>query len=224
MSVSRWNPSDRPRERLLQLGENSLTDAELIAVILGCGHQGLDVVAFARSLLTEFRNVRALLTADIGQLRSVTGLGGAKIARLKAITALWGRYERDEMVVRDNISDSATTLRFLQARMGGHSHEVFACLFLDARHRLLAYEELFHGSVDRATVYPRQLVKRALHHNAAAVVLAHNHPSGVPEPSSSDISLTERLRGVLKEIDVRLLDHVIVGHYREVSLAERGLI
>ena len=215
---------ERPRERLLRGGPNGLTDAELVAVCLRTGPAGVEVVKFARRLLGEFGGLRGLLEADSARLLACSGLGPAKVAALKASLALADRYDTCVLASGDVMSDTSTVGRFLDRQLAPRQREVFACLFLDARHRLLGFEELFFGSIDRANVYPRELVKRVLAHNAAAVILAHNHPSGMAEPSAADIELTRRLQGLLAELDVRLVDHFVVGRGRVVSFAERRLL
>lgn len=216
--------TDRPRERLLRRGAAALSDAELLAVCLGTGDGQRDVLSFARALLDAFGGLRGLLQAPAARLRPVRGLGPARIALLKAALALGERQAEAGLAGRPLLADTRAVRHFLQHKLAARDREVFACLFLDARHRLLAYEILFLGSVDRASVHPREVLKRALANNAAAVILAHNHPSGHPEPSPSDLRLTEELRLLLGQIDVRVVDHVVVGHGATVSLAERGLL
>ncbi len=215
---------ERPRERLLSEGPRSLRDAELIAVILRTGSGAKDAVALARTLLERFGGVLGVLNQDAPSLLSVTGLGDAKVAALLAIREL---LERAELaVVKDSplLSGSRAVRRYLGLRLADQEREVFGVLLLDTRHQLLAVEELFFGSVDRAAVYPREIVKCCLRHNASAAILFHNHPSGVPEPSATDLELTKRLASILGEIDVRLLDHVVVGGMQQVSMAEQGLL
>lgn len=221
---SRWPRGEQPRERLLKAGAEVLTDAELLAVCLGTGHGSEDVITFARRLLDTFGGLRGLLRAPPSHLGVVRGLGPARIALLKAVLALGERHAEAGISDRPLLTDTGAVRRYLQHKLSGSEREVFACLFLDARHRLIGFERLFLGSVDRASVHPREVLKRALAHNAAALILAHNHPSGHPEPSPSDLRLTEELRGLLMQIDVRVIDHVIVGHGATVSMAERGLL
>jgi len=219
-----WPPGEQPRVRLLKQGALALSDAELLAVCLGSGDGRHDGVTFARLLLREFGGLRALLHAPPAHLGRVRGLGPAKIALLKAVVGLAKRHAEAAFIDRPLLSDTAAVRYFLQQRLAGYEREVFACLFLDTRHHLIGFETLFFGSVDRASVHPREVLKQALSCNAAAVVLAHNHPSGNAEPSPSDVRLTEELRTLLVQIDIRVLDHVVVGHGVTVSLAERGLI
>jgi DNA repair protein RadC len=219
-----WPANEQPRTRLLKQGVQALSDAELLAVCLGSGDGRNDGVTFARLLLREFGGLRGLLHAAPARLARVRGLGPAKIAQLKAVVGLAQRHAEAAITDRPLLSDTSAVRYFLQQRLSGYEREVFACLFLDTRHHLIGFETLFFGSVDRASVHPREVLKQALGCNAAAVVLAHNHPSGNAEPSPSDVRLTEELRALLLQIDVRVLDHVVVGHGGAVSLAERGLI
>lgn len=216
--------AERPRQRLLRLGSGALSDAELLAVCLGTGDGRRDVLSFARHLLAAFGGLRGLLGADPERLTEMRGLGPARVALLKAAVALAERDAEAGIADRPLLADSRAVRRFLQHKLSASEREVFGCLFLDARHRMIGFEQLFFGSVDRASVHPREVLKRALAHNAAAVVLAHNHPSGHPEPSPSDLRLTEELRSLLLQVDVRVIDHVVVGHGATVSLAERGLL
>jgi len=213
-----------PRLYLLRSGPESLSDAELLAIILRTGRRGCPAVVLGQQLLDEFGDLAGVLDAPAARLLGVAGLGAPKAAALKAVLSLAERYAHVPLLQGVPVTDSATAERFLRYRLGGRQQEVFAALFLNARHQLLVFEELFRGSVDRAQVYPREVLKRALAYNAAACVLAHNHPSGNPEPSASDIQLTERLQRLLAEVDVRLLDHLVVGRGRIVSMAERGLM
>jgi DNA repair protein RadC len=174
--------------------------------------------------LSRFNGLPGVLDASCNELMAVSGLGPSKAAAIKAVLSLAMRYELAPLVAGRAVTDAAGAERFLRVRLGGRAQEVFAVMFLNARHQLLMFEELFAGSVDRAQVYPREVLRRALSYNSAAVVLAHNHPSGNPEPSASDVRLTERLKRLLAEIDVRLLDHLVIGRGKAVSLAERGLI
>jgi DNA repair protein RadC len=222
--LKRWPSAERPRERLLRQGVQSLSDAELLAVCLGSGTRTMDAVTFARYLLGLFGGLRGLLGAHPRQLATVDGLGPARVALLKAVLGIGDRYAEAGIGDRPLLTDTESVRRYLLQKLSGYEREVFACLFMDARHRLLAFEILFLGSVDRTTVHPREVLKQALACNAAAIVLAHNHPSGNPEPSASDVRLTEELRLLLMRVEIRVLDHVVVGHGQTVSLAERGLI
>ena len=212
--------ADDVRTRLLVRGADALGDAELLAVLLG----GSGAAELGGTLFSRFGGLVALLDAPAATLLSTPGMGLGRVAVLKSALPLAERYVRAPLEDGLAVEDARVAGRFLQARIGGRQREVFAALFLNARHRLLHYEELFSGSVDRACVYPRVVLRQALACNAAALVLAHNHPSGNLEPSASDIGLTSRLKRLLAEVDVRLLDHLVVGRQRVVSLAERGLI
>lgn len=222
MSIRDWPAAERPREKLLETGPASLSDAELLAIFLRTGVAGQSAVDLARSLLSDFGSLRALLEADLGAFSARFGLGPAKFAQLQAVLEM-ARRHLAERLQRESALESPQAVRdYLKARLRHEPHEVFACLFLDSRHRVLAFEVLFHGSIDGASVYPRQVVKRALAHNAAALILTHNHPSGIAEPSQADRSLTRRLQDALALIDVRVLDHFIVGDGEPLSMAEHG--
>jgi DNA repair protein RadC len=218
------SPAPDPRQRLIQRGVNSVTDAELLAICLGTGAAGVPVLELSRRLLLRFGGIPGLLEAPAHRLLEEPGIGPARVALLQAIRALAERSHHQQLQQGPVLSSSAAVRGFLRSRLAPRVREVFACLFLDSRHRLIAYETLFLGTVDRASVHPREVLRRALELNAAALILAHNHPSGVAEPSSADIALTASLAKLLQQVDVRLLDHLIVGRGREVSLAERGLL
>lgn len=224
MAITDWPAGERPRERLLERGPAALSDAELLAIFLRTGIAGCSAVDLARELLGDFGGLRPLLAADREAFSSRRGLGPAKFAQLQAVLEMARRHLDEQLVHGEALTSSAATRRYLQVRLRDLPHEVFACLFLDNRHRVLAFEELFRGTIDGASVYPREVVKTALAHNAAALILAHNHPSGVAEPSRADTRLTERLRDALALVDIRVLDHVIVGDGEPVSFAERGLL
>jgi DNA repair protein RadC len=222
MSIRDWPAAERPREKLLEQGAASLSDAELLAIFLRTGVAGLSAVDLARQLLADFGSLRALLEASLPEFSSRLGLGPAKYAQLQAVLEM-SRRHLAERLRRESALESPQAVRdYLKARLRHELHEVFACLFLDSKHRVLAFEVLFHGSIDGASVYPRQVVKRALAHNAAAVILTHNHPSGVAEPSQADRLLTRRLQDALALVDVRVLDHFVVGDGEPLSMAEHG--
>lgn len=222
MSIRDWPAAERPREKLLAQGAGQLSDAELLAIFLRTGVAGHSAVDLARHLLTAFGGLRALLEADQPRFIEHLGLGPAKFAQLQAVLEM-ARRHLAERVRRDSALESPQAVRdYLKALLRHEPHEVFGCLFLDSKHRVLAYEALFQGSIDSASVYPRQVVKRALAHNAAALILCHNHPSGVAEPSQADRVLTQRLKEALALIDVRVLDHFIVGEGEPLSMAEYG--
>lgn len=224
MSIRDWPVAERPREKLLAQGAAALSDAELLAIFLRTGLPGQSAVDLARSLLSQFGGLRALLEADLASFKVGQGLGSAKYAQLQAVLEM-ARRHLAEQLRRDSALESPQAVRdYLKARLRHEPHEVFACLFLDSRHRVLAFEVLFHGSIAGASVYPRQVVKRALAHNAAALILTHNHPSGVAEPSEADRRLTQQLKQALELIDVRVLDHFIIGDGEPLSMAEQGLL
>jgi DNA repair protein RadC len=224
MSITEWPEDERPREKLLDRGAAALTDAELLAIFLRTGVAGKSAVDLARDLLSEFRGLKGLLGADESSFCQAKGLGRAKFAQLQAVVEMSRRYLLEEAKDRDLLTSPDAARDYLKSRLAGYPHEVFACLFLDNRHRLIEYEELFRGTIDGASVHPREVVRRALRANAAAVIFAHNHPSGVAEPSQSDLRITQRLKDALSLVEVRVLDHVIIGDGEGTSLAERGLI
>lgn len=224
MAIKDWPRGERPRERLLEQGTSVLSDAELLAIFLRTGVAGKSAVDLARDLLVEFGSLSALLAADRQQFCHAPGLGQAKYAQLQAVLEMGQRYLGEQLNQGQTLSSASDSKDYLVARLRGRQQEVFCCLFLDNRHRVAGFEELFFGTINGAAVYPREVVKRALAHNAAAVILAHNHPSGVAEPSRADEQLTERLKEALALVDVRVLDHIVVGDGQPVSLAERGLL
>jgi DNA repair protein RadC len=224
MTIKDWPAAERPRERLLAAGAAGLSDAELLALLLRSGHGACNAVELARDLLTRYRSLRELLDAPIRELMGRPGMGPTKAATLAAAVALAERYLASPVQRQEVFGASADVRRYLRYRLGGRPREVFAALFLDAQHRLIAFREMFLGTIDSATVHPREVVRETLMLNAAAVIFAHNHPSGVAEPSASDVKITERLRHALQLIDVRVLDHVVVSPAEAVSMAERGLL
>ncbi|MCB1851627.1 MAG: DNA repair protein RadC [Gammaproteobacteria bacterium] len=224
MTISSWPKDERPREKLLLRGATALSDAELLAIFLRTGIPGKSAVSLARDLLREYGSLRALLALDRHAFCASRGLGSAKYAQLQAVLEMARRHQREVLARQDALTSPAQARAYLQARLSHYPHEVFACLFLDNRHRVIEYEELFRGTIDGASVHPREVVRRALHHNAAALILAHNHPSGVAEPSEADRCITRRLSDTLALIDVRVLDHVVVAAGSYVSMAERGLV
>jgi DNA repair protein RadC len=220
-------PDARPREKLLARGAGALSDAELLALLLRTGLAGKGVLELAQELLdakTGFGGIAGLLHATADDLKRIKGLGPAKRAELVAVLELARRALAEQLQERAAFDSPQAVKHYLQLHLGAKKHEVFAVLFLDAQHRLLALEELFRGTLTQTSVYPREVVLRALHHHAAAVVLAHNHPSGAAEPSRADEMLTQTLKAALALIDVRVLDHVIVGTGQALSMAERGLV
>ena len=222
MSIRDWPAAERPREKLLEHGSSSLSDAELLAIFLRTGVSGKSAVDLARHLLNEFGSLRALLEADLRSFCRPLGLGPAKFTQLQAVLEM-GRRHLAEHLRRDCALESPQAVRdFLISHVRHEPHEVFGCLFMDTKHRMLAFEVLFRGSIDSASVYPRQVVKRALAHNAAAVIFCHNHPSGISLPSEADRTLTQRLTKALDLIEVRVLDHFIVGEGQPLSMVEHG--
>lgn len=224
MSMTDWPAAERPREKLLSHGPTALSDAELLAIFLRTGAPGQTAVELARKLLGEFGSLRGLLQANRQQLCEARGLGPAKFAQLQAVLELARRHLGERLQRGDLLLNPEATRRYLVTTLGDLQHEVFCCLFLDTRHRLICYEELFQGTIDGASVHPREVVRRALHHNAAAVILAHNHPSGVAEPSDADRRITRRLKQALNLVDIRVLDHLVVGDRSAMSFAEHGLL
>ena len=213
-----------PREWLLRGDLAGLRDADLVAVCLRTGVRGQSVQQLAERLIAQFGSLRGVLKAPVEALQAVPGLGDAKIAALKVALVMAERVMAEELSDGPVFSSSRAVQRFLRLKLGPLTREVFACLLLDTRHRLLRFEILFHGTIDSASVHPRELIRCCLETNAAAVILAHNHPSGVAEPSLADIALTERLQPLLLEVGVRLLDHLVIGRGQEVSMASRGLL
>lgn len=224
MSIATWPSTERPRERLLELGAECLSDVELLAVLLGTGSAGVNVKELAALLLERCGGLDGVMRATSAQLASVAGLGPARVARLKAAVELGRRYMEGPAVRRRRLKKPQEAARCFRARLADLPYEVFGCLYLDTRHRVICLENLFHGTIDGATVYPREVLRRALQHNAAAVIVGHNHPSGNHEPSEADRSITQRLAKALTLVDIRLLDHLIVSRAGHVSLAERGWI
>ena len=217
-------PEARPREKLLARGPQALADVELLALLLRTGLAGQPVLHFAQALLDRWGGLSGLLQATPAQLASVKGLGPAKRAELLAVTEMVRRALSERLRERPVLDAPAAVMDVLRLHMADRAHEVFAVLFLDSQHRLIALEELFRGTLDQTSVYPREVALRALHHGAAAIILAHNHPSGVAEPSRADEALTRNLKAALGLLDIRVLDHFIVTRAGCASMAERGLI
>ncbi|MCK5719747.1 MAG: DNA repair protein RadC [Thiomargarita sp.] len=215
---------ERPREKLLQRGAQALTNVELLAIFLRTGTYGKSALDLAKDLLDEFGNLRSLLKADQKRFCEAKGLGNAKYVQLQACVEISRRYLGECLEQGDALSNPDDTRNFLMAELSGRDYEVFGCLFLDNKNRVIKFEELFYGTIDGASVYPREVAKKALQHNAAALILAHNHPSGVAEPSQADIAITQRLKEALNFLEIRILDHFIVGDGYCTSLAEKGLM
>jgi DNA repair protein RadC len=224
-TISQWPRGERPRERLIDRGAQALSDAELLAVVLGTGASGANALEIARDLLGHFSgSLRRLLTADAGVLLDLRGVGPARYATLMAALELARRHYCEALRAGPAMNAPAATRQFLTAQLRDRPYEVFCCLHLDNRHRLIHFEEVFRGTIDGASVHPREVVRQALQYNAAALIFAHNHPSGVAEASQADELITRRLRDALALVDIRVLDHLIVGDNHCLSFAERGLL
>ena len=224
MRIRDWPGAERPREKLLECGAQALSDAELVALLLGSGTKGRSAVELARGLLAEFGSLRNLLNAQAARCLAQSGIGPARYAILNAAVELARRHFREALRIGPALAAPEATRTFLLAQLRDRPYEVFCCLYLDNRHRLIAFEELFRGTIDRAGVHPRDVLRQTLMHNAAAVILAHNHPSGVLEPSQADELITRRLKEALALVDVRVLDHLIVADTGCLSFAESGLL
>ncbi len=225
MAITDWPIDERPREKLLQHGPASLTDAELLAIFLRTGVQGKSAVQLGREIMTHFGSFSALLTATEADMKVVKGVGKAKMALLSAIVEISKRLLMEELDRKEIVltsSDSVT--RYLQLHYQNRKYESFVVLFLDVKNRLVSVKEMFKGTLTRTSVYPREVVKAALDLNAANVILSHNHPSGVPDPSRADIDLTQQLKEALQLVDVTVLDHIVVAGNRTCSFAEQGLL
>jgi DNA repair protein RadC len=225
MRINDWPSNERPREKLVAGGAQSLSDAELLGVLLGSsGVRGLNVVDLSRQLLSRHQSLRELLNTERSTMLRLRGVGDAGYCRLQAALELARRYYAEAMRAGPLLDSPGATHRYLIARLRDQPYELFCCLHLDNRHRLIAFDELFRGTIDGASVHPREVVKQALMRNAAAVILAHNHPSGIAEPSQADELITRRLREALALVDIRVLDHCIVADNGCLSFAERGLL
>ena len=224
MSIRNWPQDERPREKLLLRGADALSDAELLAIFLRTGLKGRTAVDLARDLLARFGSLRALLAADRQRLCEAPGLGDAKYCQLQAGLEIARRFFAETLAKGTSVTTPGQARDLLVARLRDRPYEVFACVFLDNRHRMLHYSELFRGTIDSAAVHPREVLREALERGAAAVILAHNHPSGQAEPSAADQAITRRLREALGLVDIRVLDHIVVGDGETASFAERGLL
>lgn len=220
MSIRDWPDAERPREKMRSRGSATLSDAELLAVFIGSGRRGATAVDMGRDLLGRSGGLKALLHAP----QKTSGLGPVAWCRIQAALEIGKRYLDAELRETEALTDPDASARYLKSRLAAYPYEVFACLFLDNRHRVIAFEELFRGTIDGASVHPREVVRQCLAHNAAAVILAHNHPSGVSEPSAADRAITLRLRDALALVDIRVLDHFVIGTGTPTSLARRGWI
>ncbi|MDR9389337.1 MAG: DNA repair protein RadC [Wenzhouxiangella sp.] len=224
MTMKDWPEQERPRERLLALGSSQLTDAELLAIVLRTGHLGRSALDVARALIQDLGSLRAVLDAPVDVVCDHTGLGPAKYAQLQAALELARRHFKETLARSEPMTSPQITRDYLQAVLRDRPNEVFCALMLDTRFRVISFEELFNGTIDSAQVHPRVVVERALGRRAAAMIVAHNHPSGVAEPSQADLKITQRLQQALGLVEIRLLDHFIVGDGEVVSLAERGWV
>jgi len=224
MKITQWPLSDRPREKFFAQGVQALTDAELIAILLQFGTRGKTAVDLARELLYRFGGLKKLLQTQPQQLYQLPGLGKAKYAILRAALELGKRCTDENLQIGEKLNSSQVTKRFLSSRLREQTREIFACLFLNHHFQVLAFEELFQGSLTEANVYPREVVKSGLAHNAAKIILAHNHPSGNPAPSQADKELTALLKRALALVDIQVLDHIIIGQNDHFSFAEAGWV
>jgi DNA repair protein RadC len=222
MAITDWLPAERPREKLMSRGAKNLSDAELLAIFLRTGIRGKTALDLAHDLLNTYGSLKKLAAAPDHTLIQQRGLGSAKACALKAAMEIGQRCHAEPLPAGAILKSAAAAKLFLTQRLGCYQQEVFACLFLDSRHRVLAFEELFFGTIDESSVYPREVVKRSLAHNAAKVILAHNHPSGNPTPSQADRDVTCILKQALELVDITVVDHIIIGHQECVSLVEIG--
>ncbi len=224
MTIKEWPELERPREKLLHQGASSLSDAELLAIFLRTGVPGKSAVDISRDLIGQFGNLRGVLTASQERICLMPGLGPVKFSYMQAALELGRRFLGEKIQRQDVMTNPESVNDFLSFHLRDRGREIFAILFLDSRHQVIKYEELFYGTLGSASVHPREVIKQVLHHNAAAIIIAHNHPSGVAEPSQSDADITVKIQKALQLIDVRLLDHIIVGDGEFVSLSNRGII
>lgn len=224
MAITDWPQLERPREKLLNLGSSALSDAELLAIFIRTGVAGKTAVDLGRELLNEFGSLRHIVGADKERFCQGHGLGIAKYVQLQAAIEIALRYLQETLQKQDVIKNPQDTYNYLIARLRCRENEIFACLFLDNSHQVICYDELFEGTINAATIHPREVVKKALRYNAAAVILAHNHPSGNATPSHADINITHVLKDALKLVDIRLIDHIIIGDGQIISFAEQGLL
>ncbi len=224
MAITDWPAAERPREKLIELGAEALSDAELLAIFLRVGVTGKSAVDLARDLLTQFGSLNGIFAATENELSQVHGIGTSKYVQLQAIFEMSRRALSEQLQQRDVFKSPQAVRDYLVLKLGSLTKEVFLVLFLDTQNRLLASEEMFSGSLSETSVYPREVVKRALHHNAASVIFAHNHPSGIAQQSQADELLTKQLKQALALVDVRVLDHFIVAGNNTLSFSERGLL
>jgi DNA repair protein RadC len=224
MAITDWPAAERPREKLLELGVEALSDAELLAIFLRVGVTGKSAVDLARDLLTQFGSLNGIFAAQLSELTQVHGVGTSKYAQLQAIFEMSRRALSEKMHIKDILSSPKQVRDYLCLKLGNLTREVFVVLFLDAQNRVITTEEMFSGTLTQTSVYPREVVKRTLHHNAASVIFAHNHPSGIAQQSQADEIITQQLKQALALVDVRVLDHFIVAGNTTLSFSERGLL
>ena len=224
MAITLWPEDDRPREKLMRLGASALSDAELLAIFLRTGVPGKTAVDIARELIDRFGGLHQLMGVEQSVFCQIKGLGEAKFAQLQAILEMAQRCIYEPLKQADALTSPQVTRRYLLTRLQHRDREVFSCLFLDSQHKVIVCEDLSQGTLDSTVIYPREVVRQCLRHNAAAVIFAHNHPSGNPEPSDADRHITRRLIDALGLFDIRVLDHWVVAAGRAVSMAERGLL
>lgn len=224
MAITDWSIQERPREKLVLKGAENLSDAELLAIFIRTGLRGKTAIDLARDILQKFNGFRALIESDLDTFCKEKGLGLAKYSQLQAAAELGKRYLAERLQEKDLLVGAQDTEQFLIAQLRPYKHEIFACLFLDSQNQIISFDKMFEGTIDSAHVYPREVVKRALSRNAAAVIFAHNHPSGKVEPSQADKHITQQLQKALKLVDIRVLDHFIIGDNIALSFANEGLI
>lgn len=224
LPISQWPSHERPREKLLTKGADTLSDAELLAIFFRTGVKGKTAVDLAREVLQNYGGLRSFLASTPVNFCKTRGLGIAKYIQLQASLELGRRYIKEKIDKKNVLTCPEDTREFLLTKLRDRRQEVFACLFLDTKHRIISYEELFHGTLDSSEVHPRVILEKTIYFNAAALILCHNHPSGNATPSHSDMEITKKIISALSFIDVRVLDHLIIGDAEMVSLAERGEI
>lgn len=224
MAITDWPEGERPREKLLNNGVSSLSDAELIAIFLRVGVTGKSAVDLARDLLKQFGSLNGIFSASLAEINAVHGMGESKFCQLQAIFEMSRRALSEEIAQADIFNSPEKVSDYLKLKLGRLNREVFVVLFVDSQHRMIADEILFTGTLSQTSVYPREVIKRALYHNAASVIFAHNHPSGVAQPSLADEALTEALKNALKLVDVNVLDHLVIAGNQSFSFVEHGLL
>ncbi len=224
MAITDWPEGERPREKLLSLGSNALSDAELLAIFLRTGIHGKTAVDLARDLIDHFGGLRNILEADIDQFCSYKGLGPAKFTQLQAVIEMGRRHLLENIQQRDLLQSPQETIRYLTSKLRNQAKEIFSCIFLDSKNHIINYKTISEGSIDTTTIYPRTIMIEALKENAAAIILAHNHPSGDTSPSQDDIEITAKLKKIFLQVDINVLDHIIIGEGGAYSFAQHGAI